>query len=119
MANRRFFRKTYQKRKKFFLALKVICFVLFVFLLGAIFLFASYSKDLPRPEKFTERSLFESTKIFDRTGEILLYEVYGEEKRTWVSLEKVPEFLKQAVVVAEDANFYHHFGIEPKAIVSV
>jgi len=117
MANRRFFRKTYQKRKRCFFVLKIIGFVLFVFLLGAIFLFASYAKDLPRPEKFTERYLFESTKIYDRTGEILLYEVYGEEKRTWVSLEKIPEFLKQAVIAAEDSNFYHHFGVDPKAMV--
>ncbi|OGZ23535.1 MAG: hypothetical protein A3A08_01545, partial [Candidatus Nealsonbacteria bacterium RIFCSPLOWO2_01_FULL_41_9] len=70
----------------------------------------------PRPEMFQERRLAQSTKIYDRTGQILLYEVYGEEKRTWVPLGNIPEYLKQAVVAAEDANFYNGFGIDLKGI---
>ena len=117
MVERKRHRKTYQRRKGIFLILKFSAFFILFFLFSALFLFFYYAKDLPRPEKFTERHLFESTKIYDRTGEILLYEIYGEEKRTWVSLEKIPEHLKQAVLTAEDANFYQHFGVDPKAIV--
>lgn len=80
----------------------------------AVFLFIFYAKDLPRPEKFTEKQFFQSTKIYDRTGQILLYEIYGEEKRTVVPLSLMPERLKQAAIAAEDANFYGHFGIDPK-----
>jgi penicillin-binding protein 1A len=47
----------------------------------------------------------------------LLYEIYGEEKRTVVPLEVIPESLRQAVIVAEDANFYHHFGIDFEGII--
>ena len=119
MAERKYRRKIYQKTKKrrggfFILKFFLFCFLFFVFCSLSLFIY--YAKDLPRPERFIERQLFESTKIYDRTGEVLLYEIYGEEKRTWVSLEKMPEHLKQAVVVAEDSNFYHHFGIDPKAI---
>lgn len=84
---------------------------------GALFLFFYYTKDFPRPEVFSERQLSESTKIYDRTGQILLYEVYGEEKRTWVPLSAIPEYLKQAVIATEDANFYHHFGVDFKSIL--
>lgn len=75
-------------------------------------MFLYYAKDLPRPEKFTERTLAQSTKIYDRSGQVLLYEIYGEEKRTWVPLSQAPEHLKQAVIAAEDADFYKHFGID-------
>jgi len=118
MAERKYFRKTYQKnkRKGVLLVLKFsgLCFLLFIFCL--LFLFIFYAKDLPRPEKFAERHLFESTKIYDRTGQILLYEIYGEEKRTWVSLEKIPDYLKKAIIATEDANFYHHFGVDFQGI---
>jgi len=119
MAKRKRYLKTYQKskkRKKIFLVLKFFGFLFLFFLLGCLFLFVIYAKDLPRPEKFLEREIFQSTKIYDRTGEALLYEIYGEEKREIVPLEKVPKYLQQAVIVAEDVNFYHHFGIDPKAI---
>ena len=91
-------------------------FFLFLFL-GLFSLFIIFAKDLPRPEKFTERAWILPTKIYDRTGEILLYEIYGEEKRKLVSLDVVPEYLKQAVVLKEDADFYSHLGIDFKGIL--
>jgi len=47
----------------------------------------------------------------------LLYEIYGEEKRTWVDLEKIPDFLKNAVIATEDKNFYRHPGVDIKSII--
>jgi penicillin-binding protein 1A len=94
-----------------------VFFIFFSFILIFLFgLFFYFIKDLPRPEIFTERILPQSTKIYDRTGEILLYEIYGEEKRTYVSLDKIPKHLKDAVICAEDSNFYQHFGIDLKAL---
>ena len=98
------------------LLLKVFGAGILLLIFGSLFLFFSYTKDFPRPEMFQERRLAQSTKIYDRTGQILLYEVYGEEKRTWVPLGNIPEYLKQAVVAAEDANFYNGFGIDLKGI---
>ena len=79
-------------------------------------MFVYYVKDLPRPEKFTERTLAESTKIYDRSGQVLLYEIYGEEKRTFKPLSEIPEHLVQAVIAAEDIAFYKHFGIDFKSM---
>jgi len=120
MPERKFYRQVYQKKKGgkrlvSFLKYSGLVFLLFVF--GLFFLFVYYAKDLPRPEKFTERPFIQSTKIYDRSGEILLYEMYGEEKREVVALNQVPEYLKQAVIVAEDVNFYQHFGIDFRAMV--
>lgn len=115
MAQREFHRKLYKTNKKkriIFLILK-ICLLGFIalFFMGAgIFIY--YAKDLPIPEKFIEREFVESTKIYDRTGEILLYEMYKEERREIVSLENISEYLKQAVIATEDAKFYSHHGID-------
>ncbi len=87
-----------------------------IFILICSFVFVLVAKDLPRPEKFTEHQIFQSTKIYDRTGKVLLYEIYGEEKRTTVPLEDIPDYLKWAVISTEDANFYNHFGVDPEGI---
>lgn len=118
MPKRKFCRKIYQKKKnKLFFVFKFFCFSVFLLLSFFIFLFLYYLKDLPRPEEFSERELAQSTKIFDRTGNILLYEIFEEEKRTWTDFENMPDYLKKAVIVVEDKNFYQHPGVDIKGIV--
>ena len=120
MAQRKFYRKIYQKNKrgrKISLILKIVggCFLFFILSASSLFLY--YAKDLPRPEVFTERPFVLPTKIYDREGKEILYQIYGEEKRTVIPLNQVPDSLVQAVVAAEDANFYHHFGLDIKGIL--
>ena len=97
--------------------LKTISFSFLFFVAVFLLLFLYYAQDFPRPEVFTERQLAQSTKIYDRTGEVLLYEIYGEEKRSWVPLNSIPEHLQQAVVATEDSYFYEHIGIDVKGII--
>jgi len=124
MAERKFYRKIYQSYQKASRKKRIFVSLLTIFLFGTALLaiaffglFVYYAKDLPRPEKFTERTFVESTKIYDRTGEILLYELYGEERREVVPLSDIPEHLKHAIIATEDANFYDHFGIDIRAIM--
>ncbi len=110
----------FKKTKKF--KILKLCFLwgLALFSLGLFILFSLFvysAKDLPRPEKFTERSVIESTKIYDRTGDVLLYELYGEEKREFIKLEQIPKHLIQSVIVTEDTNFYNHRGIDFGGII--
>ncbi|MBI2122210.1 MAG: transglycosylase domain-containing protein [Candidatus Sungbacteria bacterium] len=77
----------------------------------------SLLQNIPGPESITERNIIESTKIFDRTGKILLYEIHGEEKRTVVPFSEIPEHVKQAALAAEDLYFYEHGGLDWRAIV--
>ena len=102
--------------KRLGLILKILlgCFLFLV--LGFSLLFVYYAKDLPRPEVFTERPFVLPTKIYDREGKVVLYQIYKEEKRTIVPLDQVPDYLKEAIISAEDANFYSHFGLDVKAI---
>jgi penicillin-binding protein 1A len=119
MAKRIYQKKVFKKNKKniVFLIFKISLILFFVFLFSAILLFIFNIKDLPRPEKFNEGIIPQSTKIYDKTGEVLLYEIIGEEKRTLVSFSEIPDNLKWAVISAEDKNFYKHQGIDVQAIL--
>lgn len=86
-------------------------------LLLALALFFYYTWDLPSPEKFTETPFIQSTKIYDRTGKTLLYDIYGEEKREIVSFDKISDNLKHAVLASEDSRFYQHGGIDFEGIM--
>jgi len=111
--------KNLLKNKKWKIAVIVGKCLAFLFLGGSfilLLLFFYYTYDLPRPEKFTETRFIQSTKIFDRTGKILLYDIYGEEKREIVSFEKISDNLKRAVLASEDERFYQHGGIDLQAI---
>ncbi|MEX2144968.1 MAG: PBP1A family penicillin-binding protein [Candidatus Spechtbacterales bacterium] len=79
-------------------------------------LFIYYSKDLPSPAALREVFVPESTKILDRTGTTVLYDIYGEEKRTIIAYSEMPEYVRNATIVAEDDSFYHHIGVDIKAI---
>ncbi len=97
--------------------LKLIGFLFAMAVLLGIGLFAFFAKDLPDPTKMSNRQIVESTKIYDRTGEVILYDIHGEEKRTVIPFEEIPQFIKDATIIAEDDNFYHHIGIDWKGIL--
>lgn len=75
------------------------------------------TRDLPSPDKIIDRPTPISTKIYDREGKTVLYELYAEEKRTPITLAEIPEYLKWATIVREDRAFYSHQGISFKGIL--
>ena len=86
---------------------------------GAIVLFLAanlFVQDLPSPEQISAHRAAQSTKIFDRTGTILLYEVFGEEKRTVIPFEEIPNYIKQATIAVEDKDFYQNPGFSIRSI---
>jgi 1A family penicillin-binding protein len=86
---------------------------LFVFTLFA----AWVSRDLPDPNALITRDVPQSTKIYDRTGEHLLYEIHGDERRTLVKIEDIPESMQKAVIAIEDRMFYEHHGIYWRGLI--
>jgi len=55
--------------------------------------------------------LFQTTKLYDRNG-VLIAELMGEGRRTWVPLEQISPFLVEATIATEDASFYANNGID-------
>ncbi|MDD5721999.1 MAG: transglycosylase domain-containing protein, partial [Candidatus Pacebacteria bacterium] len=97
--------------KKTFSLIGLILIIACVF--AGLFVFF-LAQGLPDPSAFDDRVVPQSTKIYDRTGKILLYEIHGGEKRTVVSLEKISPYVLKAVLAAEDHNFYKHHGFSIK-----
>ena len=76
--------------------------------------YAYFARDLPLPEQIEERVLtsFQTTRIYDRTGQHLLYEVISPQggDRTIVPLSDIPIYLRQATIALEDRTFYTNPG---------
>lgn len=85
-------------------------------LLGGILLWAANLK-IPDLRSFEQRKVEQSTKIFDRTGSVLLYDVHEDVQRTIVPFDRISRHVKNATVAIEDAEFYEHHGIKPTAIL--
>jgi 1A family penicillin-binding protein len=79
-------------------------------------MFVWIGRNLPDPSSLSHRIVPQSTKIYDRTGQIVLYDVHGEEKRTSIPFSEIPNFVKQATLIIEDREFYQHKGINWKGI---
>lgn len=111
--------KTTEKKKRSWwkLALAIFGYLSLVGFLTVAGLFLYYMKDLPNPSKMNNRVVVESTKIYDRTGQHLLYEIHGEEKRTVISGVEMPDAVQKATIVLEDQGFYSHYGVDIRGIL--
>jgi len=109
---------TRKKRKKRFIwTLFKLALVLGLFIFGFIIIWIT-TFDIPDLEAFEERKVLQSTKLYDRTGEVLLYEFNsGDIQRTIVPYENISRHIKNASIAIEDAEFYEHKGIKPTAIL--
>ncbi|MFZ1654464.1 MAG: penicillin-binding protein [Candidatus Moraniibacteriota bacterium] len=95
---------------------RVVAIVSGLGFVGMVGLFLYIAKDLPSPGNVRDRFVAESTKIYDRSGTHLLYEVHGEEKRTVIPFSDMPDVVKYATISLEDQDFYHHYGIKLSSI---
>lgn len=68
-------------------------------------------------EAARDRETFETTIITDRNGE-LLWQIFGEGKRTAVLLSQVPATLVQATVAVEDDSFYENVGLDAPSLIA-
>lgn len=96
--------------------LKVIGISLLILVIIGFIFYLKLSSSLPDPGQLINREVPESTKIYDRTGENVLYDVHGEIKRTFVPLDEIPDHVKWALIAIEDKDFYKHGGFSPWAI---
>ncbi len=85
---------------------------------GGIIAYARIAADLPLPgELRSQLSTFQSTRIYDREGN-LLNETFdpNEGRRVSVPLDRISPHLIDATIATEDANFRSHPGVDPVAL---
>lgn len=102
--------------KELFIDAVIVIFAVGILLSAALFVWIS-TLEIPDLSAFEERRVLQSTKIYDRTGEILLYDLHQDVKRTIVPFENISRHLKNATIAIEDDQFYTHHGIQPKSIL--
>lgn len=88
-----------------------IVFIITSAVFAFIFVVSAISLATPQFSGLENRKIVESTKIYDRTGNIILYDVHGEIKRTYIPFDEIPRNLKNATIAVEDSGFYQHGGI--------
>jgi penicillin-binding protein 1C len=86
------------------------------FLLGGGLLLTVAVVPTPSISSFADRQVNQSTKIYDRTGQVLLYDYNRDAKRNLVSLAEISPNAINATVAIEDSGFYNHGGIRLTSI---
>ena len=94
----------------------LIFFGLGFFVAGGI-LIAVAITPVPDIGSFAFRQVNQSTKIYDRTGQVLLYDYNRDARRDIVSLLDMSANIIQATIAIEDSSFYEHGGIRITSIV--
>jgi penicillin-binding protein 1A len=98
-------------KELFLWAIAIVCIIF-----GLMFIWIA-TMQIPNIDGFKDRKTTESTKIYDRTGKILLYDIFNEQKRTIIDFEQISPFIKEATIAIEDKDFYKHNGVKPKAFL--
>ena len=82
---------------------------------GIVFLYRMFTSDLPNIATLKDYRPRLVTEVLSEDGNVI-----GEffiEKRELVPMERVPKVLQNAIIAAEDANFYSHEGLDFYGIV--
>jgi membrane peptidoglycan carboxypeptidase len=86
----------------------------FFFIAGVSALWAA-SLRIPDLAAIEERKVEQSVKIYDRTGQVLLYDFHRDQQRTVVPISQISRYIQNATIAIEDAEFYTHAGVRPLA----
>ncbi len=96
---------------------RTLAFGSIVLVFIGIFLLWITSLSVPGLESVNSRRVEQSTKIYDRTGEILLYDVSKNTRRTTVPLSEISTYIQKGAIAVEDKDFYTHRGIKVSSLL--
>src|SRR6266568_4078718 len=89
---------------------------------GAASGYAYYNSQLPRLQGLANQQINQSTRIYDRNGQ-LLYTAYdnktgtGTGRGTPVRYNYIPGVMQDAMIAAEDHTFWDNSGVDPQGIL--
>src|SRR3989344_7028012 len=99
-----------------FLTVVLTACSLALFAAGAILISVSFTP-VPDISSFASRQVDQSTKIYDRTGQVLLYDYNRDAKRNIVPITDISPNTINATIAIEDSSFYEHGGIRFTSII--
>jgi len=71
--------------------------------------------NLPPLEALTDYKPRQPLRVYTADGALIAE--FGEERRAFVAINKVPKHMKQAIIAAEDERFYRHGGVDTLGIL--
>ena len=86
--------------------------IMFIFI-GCIFLYVD--KNTPNLDLISESELQQPIRIYSKDGKLIGF--FGIERRELISFEQIPENLKNAVLAAEDKDYFNHSGVKISSLV--
>ncbi len=86
-----------------------------LFAAGGVFVAVAITP-VPDISSFASRQIDQSTKIYDRTGQVLLYDYNRDAKRNIVPIADISPNTINATIAIEDSSFYEHGGIRLTSI---
>ena len=119
MSNNKYRRKPRFTLKKLLVITLMTVLISLTLFAGSVGLaFVNILTTAPEIDPYSINSGFEETSLIFDKDKNLLEKVETAEYRTFVKLNKVPQFLKDAFISIEDERFYDHPGVDPKGILS-
>lgn len=97
------------------LAIKTALIVFLVAILSGVGLLVHASQGLPEVGDLRER-LNSTSFIYNEDGSELIAALHDVEHRVIVDIERMPKHLKEAFISTEDERFYHHYGVDMRAM---
>jgi len=71
--------------------------------------------NLPPLEALTDYKPKLPLRVFTADGALI--GEFGEERRAFIAIDKVPTYMKQAIIAAEDERFYEHGGVDTLGVL--
>ena len=85
---------------------------------GAVDVYATYSRDLGDPRELLQSNPFnQQTILYDRTGTVQLA-AYGSENRRVLTFQEIPNLVLDAHTTTEDKTFWTNTGIDPVGVLA-
>ena len=73
--------------------------------------------DLPDPTVLKDRKLPSISTVLDGAGHNFTEVFEPGNRRIWVSLSEIPDYLQKATIAAEDHRFFEHHGVDERGII--
>ena len=115
-----------KKHRKFWFGFKVFILIFLILILfGGAFLYFKYGRDVFKIQEDARALVQASTAETFRSSETTLaYNkkgkqiavLKGDKDAYYLSIDRIPQYVKDAFIVTEDKKFYKHNGIDGKGI---
>ena len=91
----------------------VFCGILGLLAVGGAFVY--FSQDLPDASELKDVHLQTPMQVFSQDGKLMSQ--FGQKRRIPLTIEQIPQQMKDAFLAIEDTRFYEHYGIDPVGLI--